>query len=223
MIFICHGIRGKLWRKWCTHCWPRAVFRVHMMCRSEEHTSELQSRGHLVCRESYPLSLHDALPILGLSGAQGTGKSTAAEILTRALTRRGWRVCQLSLDDLYLSRHQRQTLAQVVHPLLATRGVPGTHDVSLGLTVLEQLRTAGPVTTTYLPRFDKAADEPKAHDQWSVVRGRPELIILDGWCLGARPQPAEALLAPCNELEAQEDTDGLWRRYVDARLHAYQT
>src|SRR5690625_2006853 len=68
--------------------------------------------------------------VLGLSGAQGTGKSTAAEILTRALTRRGWRVCQLSLDDLYLSRQQRQTLAQVVHPLLATRGVPGTHDVS---------------------------------------------------------------------------------------------
>lgn len=161
--------------------------------------------------------------VLGLSGAQGTGKSTAAEILTRALKRRGWHVCQLSLDDLYLSRHQRQTLAQVVHPLLATRGVPGTHDVSLGLTLLEQLRTAGPVTTTYLPRFDKAADEPKAHDQWSVVRGRPELIILDGWCLGARPQPAEALLAPCNALEAQEDTDGLWRRYVNARLHDYQT
>src|SRR5690554_3543549 len=40
-------------------------------CRSEEHTSELQSRPHLVCRlllDSAPadtstLSLHDALPI----------------------------------------------------------------------------------------------------------------------------------------------------------------
>src|SRR3990167_8307585 len=42
-------------------------------CRSEEHTSELQSQSNLVCRlfffndtattEIYPLSLHDALPI----------------------------------------------------------------------------------------------------------------------------------------------------------------
>src|SRR5436305_854445 len=46
-----------------------AVTRGAGQVRSEEHTSELQSRPHLVCRllpipsSSYSLSLHDALPI----------------------------------------------------------------------------------------------------------------------------------------------------------------
>src|SRR5690348_680077 len=48
--------------------------------RSEEHTSELQSPVHLVCRlllepattETYTLSLHDALPI-STSGPEQTG------------------------------------------------------------------------------------------------------------------------------------------------------
>src|ERR1039458_8377369 len=51
--------------------------RTTLCFRSEEHTSELQSLRHLVCRllfdndtsppEIYTLSLHDALPIFSLS------------------------------------------------------------------------------------------------------------------------------------------------------------
>ncbi|PTT43253.1 kinase, partial [Stenotrophomonas sp. HMWF022] len=67
--------------------------------------------------------------ILGLCGAQGSGKSTIAARLAKQVERSAI----LSLDDLYLTRAERQKLARAVHPLFATRGVPGTHDVALGV------------------------------------------------------------------------------------------
>src|ERR1035441_10616363 len=45
--------------------------------RSEEHTSELQSLRHLVCRDHYPLSLHDALPISDKEGSPKSVRSPA--------------------------------------------------------------------------------------------------------------------------------------------------
>jgi D-glycerate 3-kinase len=160
--------------------------------------------------------------ILGINGAQGTGKSTGAHILARALNTQGWKVCQFSIDDLYLTREQRRTLAETVHPLFATRGVPGTHDVSMGMGLLEQLRSATPDTVTPLPRFDKAMDDRKPKPQWPVFTGRPDLIIVEGWCLGARPQPEAALIKPCNTFEEWEDPDNRWRNYVNERLKDYQ-
>lgn len=121
----------------------------------------------------------------------------------------------LSLDDLYLRRAERERLAATVHPLLRTRGVPGTHDVNLGEQVLEGLARPG---TTRLPRFDKSTDDRFPESMWDEVQGPVDLILFEGWCVGARPQNEAQLAAPINALEREEDMDGRWRRYANVAL-----
>jgi D-glycerate 3-kinase len=119
----------------------------------------------------------------------------------------------LSLDDLYLTRAERQAAAADIHPLFATRGVPGTHDVPLGMAVLDRLLAREPAD---LPRFDKAAD-----DRSSAVRhvpGPADVVLFEGWCIGAAPQPPGALREPLNDLERDEDPEGTWRGEVNRRL-----
>jgi D-glycerate 3-kinase len=157
--------------------------------------------------------------VLGINGAQGSGKSTWAALLALICRHRfGWNVATLSLDDLYLGSEQRQRLACEVHPLLATRGVPGTHDVQLGLDIIEMLRDAGSGEEVRIPRFDKARDEPFPSTQWGVVHGPIDLLIFEGWCLGAAAQSDAELIQPYNALERQEDGDGVWRQFVNRQL-----
>jgi D-glycerate 3-kinase len=158
----------------------------------------------------------DRMIVLGLSGAQGTGKSTLASLLQQLLGRvHGLRAAIVSLDDLYLTRAARLERAQAIHPLLATRGVPGTHDVDLGLRVLRCLQKGKPIA---LPRFDKAKDERVPAAQWPAWEGRCDVVILEGWCVGARPQRPDELEAPVNDLERVEDPTGDWRWYVNREL-----
>lgn len=152
---------------------------------------------------------------LGISGAQGSGKSTLAAGLASALEAAGRRCAILSLDDLYLGPAARADLARRVHPLFAVRGPPGTHDPALGLTVLDALSRPGPVR---LPRFDKGRDAPVPAADQPVFRGPADIVILEGWCLGARPDPAAAASPPVNALERNQDPDGAWRRAVEAAL-----
>jgi D-glycerate 3-kinase len=154
--------------------------------------------------------------ILGICGSQGSGKSTLAQALADDL---GLRVAILSLDDLYLGKAARATLARDVHPLLATRGVPLTHDVGRGIAILDAVKAGERVT---LPRFDKAADEPLPCADWQVA-GPLDLLIFEGWCVGAQPQDAAALRVPVNDLERAADPNGVWRRAVnDALAGPYQ-
>ncbi|WP_121118298.1 kinase [Croceibacterium ferulae] len=150
--------------------------------------------------------------ILGLCGAQGSGKSTLAEGLRDRMTGRGVRTAILSLDDLYLDGAARAALAARIHPLLRTRGVPLTHDVARGIRVIDHVRAGRPVT---LPRFDKARDEPAADT--APVDGI-DLLLFEGWCVGATPQAEAALVEPINPLEREADGDGTWRRAVNAAL-----
>jgi D-glycerate 3-kinase len=157
--------------------------------------------------------------VVGLCGAQGGGKSTAALAIRHLLEARGLRVAALSLDDLYLTRAERLALASTVHPLLATRGPAGTHDIALGEAVIASLSEPGP---TAIPSFDKAIDDRRPRAAWPVFEGSADIILFEGWCVGAVPEPAEALVQPINALERDEDPDGVWRRYVNAALAAYQ-
>ncbi|WP_143703853.1 MULTISPECIES: kinase [Luteimonas] len=152
----------------------------------------------------------------GISGLQGTGKSTLAAQLCDAATRRGRRVAILSLDDLYLDRDARRILARDVHPLLATRGPPGTHEVASGIDVLDALRAGQRVA---LPRFDKLGDRRLPAARWPVVEST-DLVLFEGWCVGVRAEPDTALAAPVNALERDEDADGRWRRWCNAALAA---
>ena len=153
--------------------------------------------------------------VLGICGAQGSGKSTLAGALAERLAADGLRVAVLSLDDLYCTRADRQRLARVVHPLLATRGVPGTHDVAVGMETLAALDCGDPVP---LPRFDKATDDRVPAPEWSRAPRQCQVLVFEGWCVGARAQAESALAAPVNALESQEDPDGVWRRHVNAAL-----
>jgi D-glycerate 3-kinase len=153
--------------------------------------------------------------LVGLSGAQGSGKSSTAARVAGALRRRGGRTVVLSLDDFYLTKAERAVLAADVHPLLGVRGVPGTHDIGLAIRTLEALRAGERVRP---PRFDKAADDRAAAERWSDVDEQSDVVILEGWCVGAAAQADAALAAPVNELEAGEDPDARWRTYVNAQL-----
>lgn len=155
--------------------------------------------------------------VIGLCGAQGSGKTTIAAATRALLAARGLSAVVLSLDDLYLPKEARARLAAEVHPLLATRGPPGTHDVALGLEVLAGLGGRGPVA---LPRFDKAADTRRLRGDWPDVQGPIDVVLFEGWCVGARPQPAQALGEPVNALERDEDPDGRWRGFVNTALAA---
>ncbi len=161
--------------------------------------------------------------ILGINGAQGTGKSTLSQFLELFLQHQhGLRCTSLSIDDFYYTRAEREKLARETHPLLITRGVPGTHDLALGMSVCEQLLAADADTETLIPRFDKASDDRLPPDQWTRHEGTTDVLILEGWCVGNRPQPPDTLGEPLNELERREDPDGQWRRYANIHLQYYQ-
>ena len=139
--------------------------------------------------------------LLGINGAQGTGKSTRAEFLQGTITAMSdWNVAVLSIDDFYFTKSERAELANTVHPLLKTRGVPGTHDVPMLSQCLDDLYALEQGETIALPRFDKAQDDRADPSKWPQVTGPIDLIILEGWCVGSRCQTAAELLSPVNAL-----------------------
>ncbi|MFM5952899.1 MAG: division plane positioning ATPase MipZ [Novosphingobium sp.] len=167
----------------------------------------------VVARIDAALAASDALLVVGICGAQGSGKSTLAAHLAERLGNRGLRVAALSLDDLYRTRAERMRLAAQIHPLLATRGVPGTHDVALGLATLDALARGEPAR---LPRFDKAADDRAPAQAWPLAPAETQILLLEGWCLGARPQAD--VCDPVNAFEAAEDPDAVWRNHANSAL-----
>ena len=154
--------------------------------------------------------------VAGLCGSQGSGKSTMALFLRTLLEGRGLKTAILSLDDLYLTLEQRQRLGEEAHPLLRTRGVPGTHDVGLGLALMDVLSNG--VAEVSMPRFDKAEDTRAPASTWPRVASPVDVILFEGWCVGAIAQREAALIEPVNALERDEDGDGTWRRYVNTQL-----
>jgi D-glycerate 3-kinase len=155
--------------------------------------------------------------VIGINGCQGSGKTTLADYLCTSLQDRGLRAVAISIDDFYLTRKQRQQLATDVHPLLSTRGVPGTHDLELAIETLNNLasRQHGAVR---VPRFNKAEDERLPEEEWPQVTTPLDIIILEGWCVGITAEAEEALLEPINELESLKDPDGEWRNYINQQL-----
>jgi len=157
--------------------------------------------------------------LVAVNGSQGSGKTTVCDYLATALhANHDIAVVALSLDDFYLTREQRRQLAARVHPLLATRGVPGTHDMALLGRTLDALLAPVQPEPVQVPRFDKSVDDRRPSIDWERVEGRVDLVLLEGWCMGVRPQSAAELAPAVNELERLEDPSGNWRRYVNEAL-----
>jgi D-glycerate 3-kinase len=152
--------------------------------------------------------------IFGIAGLQGSGKSTLAAQVVALAKARGLRAATLSIDDGYLNPGARRRLARTVHPLLATRGPPGTHDVDMLCATLDAVRAG---RATRLPRFDKRHDRRLPPSRWPTV-GPLDLLVFEGWCLQVPAEDAAALATPVNTLERDEDADATWRRWCNAAL-----
>jgi D-glycerate 3-kinase len=151
---------------------------------------------------------------VGIGGGQGAGKSTLGTLIESACSVVGLRACVLGLDDFYLTKQERRTLAMQVHPLFETRGPPGTHDVTRCRETLIGLAGPGRIE---LPIFDKGLDDRVAERS---IEGPFDVVILEGWCVGAIAGTDQDLVAPINALEEREDQDARWRRYVDLQLES---
>ncbi|MBX2848845.1 MAG: hypothetical protein KTR16_11025 [Acidiferrobacterales bacterium] len=156
---------------------------------------------------------------LGVQGTQGSGKSTCASFLKLIFeTVYSKQTLVASIDDFYLTRAERQQLAQSKHPLFVTRGVPGTHDIKLLEDVLDQCAKLSNGESVKVPTFDKATDDRAPAAQWQIVKQPIDIMILEGWCVGLSPQQEQALTPAINTLEADEDADAIWRKFANQQL-----
>jgi len=156
--------------------------------------------------------------IVGVGGAQGCGKTTFCSVISRILNKGFDLNCiVLSLDDLYSTRHDRLKFAKQTTPMFSVRGVPGTHDVDFALTLFERLKDLKEGEVMKFPCFDKSIDDRKAVHLWQEVQGPVDVVLFEGWCVGAPPING-ALYRPINKLEEKMDADGLWRSTVNQLL-----
>ena len=159
------------------------------------------------------------------TGGQGSGKTTLSFFVQKVLNETCNRPAMgFSIDDIYKSQEERRALANNVHLLCYVRGVPGTHDINMGLDLIDQLSRANQDTQTKIPSFCKPEDKHYPIEDWPVYIGKPDFIFFDAWCGGARPLPEEDWLPPLNQLEAEEDPDGIWSKWSNKELSKdYQT
>ena len=156
--------------------------------------------------------------ILGLVGGQGTGKTTTSSILEIILKKYfKLNVFKISIDDFYKTRKERLNLSKKIHPLLMTRGVPGTHDINIMLDFFKKSKSRK-FKPFKLPKFNKAIDDRCKKNQWYSLKKRPDVIIFEGWCVGAKAEKNSTLKKSINSMEKSKDTKLIWRKYVNNEL-----
>ena len=156
--------------------------------------------------------------LIGLSGGQGTGKTTISSILKIILTKYfRLSVFKISIDDLYKTRKDRISLSKKIHPLLKTRGVPGTHDVNFMFDFLKKIKKKR-FKHHRIPKFNKAIDDRLKRKSWYLIKRVPDVIIFEGWCVGARAEKKNTLKKSINPLEKKEDKNLKWRKFVNRQL-----
>tara|TARA_Y100001970_G_scaffold209557_1_gene255503 strand:+ start:1015 stop:1911 length:897 start_codon:yes stop_codon:yes gene_type:complete len=158
------------------------------------------------------------IKIIGLSGGQGAGKSTITSILKLILKKKyGLNLCIFSIDDFYKTKADRIKMSKKIHPLFLTRGVPGTHDLSLLIKTIKKLKKKK-FKNVFIPKFDKATDDRFKKNRWQKIKKQPNIIIFEGWCVGARNQNQNMLRKSLNQIERKHDADLRWRKMVNMYL-----
>ena len=156
--------------------------------------------------------------IVGLSGGQGSGKTTISSIISIILRKYfKLNVFIISIDDFYKTRKERFLLSKRIHPSLMTRGVPGTHDINMMLDFFKRVK-GKKFRSLKLPKFNKAIDERYNKKLWYSLKKRPDVIIFEGWCVGAKPEKNSTLKKSVNSMEKLKDKKLTWRRYVNEQL-----
>ena len=155
---------------------------------------------------------------VGLAGGQGTGKTTTSSIIKIILEKYfKLKVFKISIDDFYKTRKERIKLSKKVHPMLLTRGVPGTHDINMMLDFFKKLKSKK-FKKIQLPNFNKAIDDRFPKNKWNKINKRPDVIIFEGWCVGARAEAIKTLKKSINPMEKANDQKLIWRKYVNQQL-----
>ena len=156
--------------------------------------------------------------IIGLTGGQGSGKSTISNIL-KIILKEGFNLNTIifSIDDFYKTFKERKKMAARVSPLFLTRGVPGTHDTRLLFRCLRKLKYLK-FKKFSIPRFDKSIDDRLPKQKWQKIEKKPDVVIFEGWCVGVTPQKRKDLLVPINILEREKDKKKIWRNWVNKEL-----
>ena len=156
--------------------------------------------------------------IIGLAGGQGSGKTTISSIISLILKKYfKLNVFKVSIDDFYKTRRDRKLLSKKKHPLLMTRGVPGTHDIELMLDFFKKVKSKK-FKNFKIPKFNKAIDDRYSRTNWYKIKSKPDIVIFEGWCVGARAQTAKQLKKPINSLEKAYDQNSKWRSHVNNQL-----
>ncbi len=155
---------------------------------------------------------------VGLAGGQGTGKTTTSSIIKIILEKYfKLKVFKISIDDFYKTRKERIALSKKVHPMLLIRGVPGTHDINMMLDFFKKSK-AKKFKKLKLPNFNKAIDDRFAKNKWNKINRRPDIVIFEGWCVGARAETNNTLKKSINSMEKANDQKLIWRKYVNQQL-----
>jgi len=155
---------------------------------------------------------------LGLSGGQGSGKTTITGILKIILKKYFKRkIKTVSIDDFYKTLRERKNMSKKIHPLFKTRGVPGTHDTSSIKNFFIKIKKKK-FKKFKIPKFAKNLDDRLKKKYWYNVNERPEIVILEGWCVGAKSQSQSLIKKPINDLEKSEDKQMIWRKHVNHKL-----
>ena len=156
--------------------------------------------------------------IIGLAGGQGTGKTTTSSVLKIILEKYfKLNVFKISIDDFYKTRKERVLLSKKIHPMLLTRGVPGTHDINMMLNFFKKVKSTK-FKSIQLPNFNKVIDDRFAKKYWYKIKKRPDVIIFEGWCVGAKPEKNATLNKAINSMEKKKDQKKIWRKYVNQQL-----
>ena len=156
--------------------------------------------------------------IIGLAGGQGSGKSTISKILKIIIKEKfNLNTVIFSIDDFYKTLKDRKKMSKKISKLFLTRGVPGTHDTKMLFNCLKKLKKKS-FNKVLIPKFDKSTDDRYKKSKWTKVLKKPDIVIFEGWCVGAKGQAKNSLLKPINELERYQDKDSIWRHKVNNEL-----
>ena len=155
---------------------------------------------------------------VGLAGGQGTGKTTISSLIRIILIKYfKLNVFRISIDDFYKTRKERINLSKRIHPMLLTRGVPGTHDINMILNFFKKSKVKK-FKRLKLPTFNKAVDDRFNKNRWYDLKKRPDVVIFEGWCVGAKSEKNISLKKTINSMEKAKDHKQIWRRYVNQQL-----
>ena len=156
--------------------------------------------------------------VIGLTGGQGTGKSTISKIL-KIILKEAYKLETVifSIDDFYKTLSERKKISKKISKLFLTRGVPGTHDTKMLLRCINNLKKNN-FKKMIIPKFDKSIDDRCAKNKWIKVKKKPNIVIFEGWCVGAMAQKNKDLNIPINKLEKHRDSKKIWRQKINSEL-----